>query len=95
MPFEHNEYTGMQIDQKVQALDSYQHDGSSQTMAITVGSVAEEYAILKIWRPGFVLETQVLSNIEDRFYDILTMCDNMGNKIQLYFDISKFYGKSE
>ena len=69
-------------------------DGSSAALAVSVGSVADEYAWLRRHHPGYQLLVQMLQTIEGKPYDVLEVRDAEGVKRTVYFDISRFYGKS-
>ena len=65
-------------------------DGSSPATAIPVNSVPEEYAWLREHYPGWQVESQQLSCIDDRRYDVITLHSEDGTEQrQVYFDISR------
>ncbi len=68
-------------------------DGSSAAQAVVVGSVAEEYAWVARHCPGFQFQMQSLQLIDGKPYDVLTLRNAQGEERQIFFDISRFYGK--
>ena len=68
-------------------------DGRTQATAYKVKYVAEEYAVLRTF--GLELEIQSLVIGKDhRAFDVLTGKDpKTGAKIDLWFDITSFFGK--
>lgn len=74
-------------------------DGLSYESAVVIQEKTEmkgiktEYAWLAEHYPGYKLISQSLSTYGDKPYDIITIKTKKGEKKQIYFDISKFYGK--
>ena len=68
-------------------------DGSSFEKAIVVKSVAAEYEWLRKKHPGYKLRLQALSNKDGKPYDVLSITTKKGEDIDVYFDISSFFGK--
>lgn len=74
-------------------------DGSSYEKAIIIkektetSGVAAEYKWLSVHYPNCKTTKQSLSQNNNKPYDIMTLkCDD-GNEINVYFDISNFFGK--
>jgi hypothetical protein len=74
-------------------------DGSSFEKAILINEKLErpgvdaEYVWLKKNYPGYKMNSQSLSYHDKKPYDILHIETAEGKKIDVYFDISKFFGK--
>jgi hypothetical protein len=67
-------------------------DGRDAANAIKVGSVDEEYAILR--RMGLKPQLQSLMMVDDRPYDVIRAVDpRTGKKREVWFDIGSFFGK--
>lgn len=67
-------------------------EGRSRETAIKVGSVAEEYALIR--RRGLTSSGQALIRDQGRAYDRLTVVDpGTGIEQELWFDITRFFGK--
>jgi hypothetical protein len=65
-------------------------DGASRATAYKVGSVRDEYEIVRLL--GLETKRQALI-VEKKAYDLLTVVDPAtGNERELWFDISSFYG---
>ena len=69
-------------------------DGSSAAQAVVVGSVGEEYAWIRRHCLGFKPTMQALQQIDGKPYDVHTLRNAAGQQRTVYFDISRFYGKS-
>jgi hypothetical protein len=73
--------------------------GSSYEKAIVIKEKTEqsgvdaEYAWLKENYPEYRMGSQSLNFKDGKPYDILSITTNSGKSIQVYFDISNFYGK--
>lgn len=75
-------------------------DGSSYEKAIIVplvktskdGIFMEKFYAKKAF-PGAELKSQTLSEHNNKFYDILNYTLPDGSSIEIYFDISNFFGK--
>jgi len=78
---------------------SLRQDGSSFERAIVIEASNElegvpmEYRWLAEHFPGYRMQKQSLTNHDGRPYDILHFTDASGTERQIYFDISKFFGK--
>lgn len=74
-------------------------DGSSFEKAIVITEKSEttgvhaEYEWLKVHFPGYKMGSQSLSQYKGKPYDILSFETAEGEKKQIYFDISNFFGK--
>jgi hypothetical protein len=73
---------------------SSDRDGSSPAKAIIVGSVEEEYEWMQRHCPGFRPQLQSLQRIKGQPYDVLTLQNDRGEERTVYFDVSRFYGRS-
>jgi len=70
------------------------NDGSSIEKAIKVGSVEQEYKIVREKCGDCKIKSQGLTyNDKDKPFDVLTVIKPNGEEVKYYFDISKFYGK--
>ena len=71
----------------------HKRDGRTKASAFKVKNVGEEYEILRTF--GLKPDVQSLVIDDDRrAFDMLTAIDpNTGAKVELWFDISSFYGK--
>jgi hypothetical protein len=65
-----------------------QGDGKSPETAYKVGSVREEYEIVRAL--GLTVRSQALVGGK-KPYDVLEVADARGNVLKLWFDISAFY----
>jgi hypothetical protein len=76
-----------------------ERDGSSFEKAILITEKSEtkgvsaEYAWLQEHYPGYKSKGQVLSQHDDKPYDIIKIVTQQGVEKNIYFDISNFYGK--
>lgn len=81
------------------ATDDPQHDGSSYEKAIIIKEksettgVAAEYKWVNAHYPGAKTEKQGLVHHNGTDYDILTIRLSDGSEKDVYFDISRFYGR--
>lgn len=67
--------------------------GTSADDAFVVGSVPQEYAILKSL--GLDLEVQSLHQINGKSYDVMRARDpKTGELREVWFDITRFFGRS-
>jgi hypothetical protein len=67
-------------------------DGRDAANAIKVGSVAEEYAIMR--RLGLEPRMQSLMMIDNHPYDMIRVADpRTGKTREIWFDIQSFFGK--
>jgi hypothetical protein len=73
--------------------DAKQRDGSSVEKAIVVASVDAEYQWLKKKYPGHKVNRQALLLKEKKPYDMLSITTKDGKTLDVYFDISSFFGK--
>ncbi|MCK4678504.1 MAG: hypothetical protein KAT48_10265 [Bacteroidales bacterium] len=68
-------------------------DGSSFEKAIIVKSVKAEYEWLADNYPGYKMKMQALTKHKNKHYDILSIETADGVEKDVYFDISRFYGR--
>ena len=74
-------------------------EGSSYETAVVINESSEtegvnaEYAWIKEHYPGSEVTSQALNYYKDKPYDIIDIVNGKGEKLSLYFDISKFFGK--
>ena len=74
-------------------------DGSSFEKAIVIDEktetkgIAAEYAWIKKNYPGYKMRSQSLSHKGKKSYDIIHIETADGKLVDLYFDITKFFGK--
>ena len=68
------------------------HDGSSVEKAIKVGSVDEEYQIMRKLCPDCQLVGQSLVPKGNKHYDVIDLVRPNGEKVVYWFDINSFYG---
>ena len=69
------------------------NDGSSMEKAIKVGSVEQEYKIVREKCGDCKMKSQGLTfNDKDKPFDVLTFIKPTGEGVKYYFNISKFYG---
>jgi len=72
--------------------ENSERDGTSYEKAFIVGSVPEEYAIIKELCPGCMPIEQALAYHDGKPYDILKGVNlDTGEKFVYYFDISNFF----
>ncbi|MBW8360614.1 MAG: hypothetical protein K0M56_00345 [Kaistella sp.] len=70
------------------------NDGSSMEKAIKVGSVAQEYEIVREKCSGCQMKSQSLTfDDKKQPFDVLTLVKPNGEEVKYYFNISKFYGR--
>lgn len=62
--------------------------------AIPVRSIRQEKVYLSVNFPEYIMYKQTLISKNDRHYDILRLINFNGEKIDIYFDITSFYGKT-
>jgi hypothetical protein len=78
---------------------SVTQDGLSYETAIVIQETNEmsgiqaEYAWIKEHYPNCSLKQQSLASYKDKPYDIMTIFTSEGKTVNLYFDISNFFGK--
>jgi len=81
------------------ASTTYDADGSSFEKAIVIKASSEtaginaEYGWLKKKYPGYKTKSQRLTYHDKKPYDVITIETAEGNTVDVYFDISKFFGK--
>jgi hypothetical protein len=74
-------------------------DGSSAEKAVVIreknetDGVAAEYKWVRKRYPGCQNKSQALTSINGKSYDVLTIVTVDGVEKDVYFDISKFFGK--
>jgi hypothetical protein len=80
-------------------IQNVDRDGSSYDKAIIIDKknetdgIAAEYAWLEKNYPNYKFSAQSLSFHNKKPYDILHIKDSSGKERDIYFDISKFFGK--
>lgn len=81
------------------AVSSTENDGSSFDKAIVIQETHEtpgvdaEYAWIRNKYPGSHTNGQALAYHNNKPYDIIHITTAESNKVDVYFDISNFYGK--
>ena len=79
--------------------DNVIRDGSSFEKAIIINErnestgVHAEYEWIKNHYPGYKRGMQALTHNKNKPYDIISITTSEGKEIDVYFDISNFYGK--
>ncbi|MEK0450060.1 MAG: hypothetical protein RL088_2328 [Verrucomicrobiota bacterium] len=68
-------------------------DGSSFAKAIPAKSIPAEYDWLRKNHPGYKLRQQSLQMHQGKPYDVLAITKKDGKDIDVFFDISSFFGK--
>jgi hypothetical protein len=74
-------------------------DGKSFETAVVITETHErqgvdaEYAWIKVKYPGAKTQGQALSSHDKKPYDIIHIVTAEGTKLDIYFDISSFFGK--
>lgn len=92
-----NDATGVSVNQL--SSNTTQADGSSFEKAIVINEKSEstgidaEYAWLKKNYPGYKTKSQQLANHNKKPFDIITIETAQSKLVDVYFDISKFFGK--
>ena len=74
-------------------LANLNNDGSSYEKAVIVKNITEEYEWIRKYYPGNSFLQQSLNFYNDKPYDILRIETIDGETKDVYFDISKFFGK--
>lgn len=75
------------------------NDGTSFENAIMINEktetkgVAAEYAWLDAHYPGYKMKSQSLKMNKKRVYDVLSFKTRQGKDMDIYFDITEFFGK--
>ena len=77
----------------VGSISSTERDGLSFETAVIAKSVSFEYEWLRKNYPGSQPQMQMLSKQKNKPYDIITILTKSGETKDIYFDISRFYGK--
>ncbi|HEU4719121.1 MAG TPA: hypothetical protein VFU15_14855 [Bacteroidia bacterium] len=94
----HVQHTAASKDD-VQAKGSGDQDGSSFDNAVVIYEKTEgkgvdaEYDWLKTHYPGYTVNRQSLVTHDGKPYDVLSITTADGEKKDVYFDISNFFGK--
>jgi hypothetical protein len=84
---------------KTKQVDLASRDGSSFEKAIVITEKTEstgvdaEYKWLAVHYPGYSSTGQSLNMNDKRPYDIIYITTKEGDKKQVYFDISNYFGK--
>jgi tetratricopeptide (TPR) repeat protein len=81
------------IKMKRSSLAQLERDGSSFKKAVIASSIPMEYEWLREYFPGYKFYSQSLVFEGNKPYDILNIETIDGTKIDVYFDISSFFGK--
>lgn len=68
-------------------------DGSTMEKAIPVKSVDAEYRWLRAKHPGHKVNRQALLGNGGKHYDMISITTKEGKDVEVYFDISSFFGK--
>lgn len=74
-------------------------DGSTYEKAVIIMEKSEmtgtaaEYKWLKEHYPGYSMQMQSLTHYKNKPYDILQVTTTAGIRIEVFFDISNFFGK--
>ncbi len=74
-------------------------DGSTYEKAVIIMEKSEstgtaaEYKWLKDHYPGYTMQMQSLTHYKNKPYDILQVTTAAGIRIEVFFDISNFFGK--
>ena len=55
--------------------------------------IAAEYAWLDAHFPGYKMKSQALKMNKKRVYDVLSFTTKQGKDMEIYFDITEFFGK--
>lgn len=69
-------------------LPSINLTGLSVENAVVVHSVQDEYLWLGDYCAGYELESKALQKIDNKMYDVMTLCNKVGKKKVVYFYIS-------
>jgi isopentenyldiphosphate isomerase len=81
------------------SMASHPQDGLSYETAIVINKKNEsegvdaEYKWIKAHYSNYQIKGQALNTFEKRAHDVITIELADGKKVELYFDISKFFGK--
>jgi hypothetical protein len=84
---------------KTSTETSVVQDGLTYETAIIIqqkdemSGIGAEYAWLRQNYPGCRLKQQSLTSYNDKPYDIMTIFTSEGKVLDIYFDISNFFGK--
>lgn len=83
---------------KLAGTSAVQDGKSFETAVITTETherqgVDAEYAWIKVKYPGAKTQGQALSSHDKKPYDIIHIITSEGTKLDVYFDISSFFGK--
>ncbi|WP_333662833.1 hypothetical protein [Chishuiella changwenlii] len=73
--------------------NSDEKDGTSIEKAIKVGSVSEEYQLIKKLCEGCTINAQSLVSKNNKNYDRIDLTKPNGEAISYYFNIDSFFGK--
>lgn len=63
-------------------------------LAIPIASIRQEMEFIALNFPEYEMYKQTLISKNDRHYDVLGLENSIGEKFDLYFDITSFYGKN-
>ncbi|WP_421920038.1 hypothetical protein [Marinifilum sp.] len=74
-------------------LTTSEQDGLTAKTAVVVKSVSHEYQWIRKNYPGSKAQGQMLVHEKRKPYDIITIKTASGKTMDIYFDISSFFGK--
>lgn len=74
-------------------ISGSERDGLTFETAIIAKSINSEYEWIRNNYPDSQIEAQILTNHKGKHYDVLTIGLPSGEKKNIYFDISGFFGK--
>ena len=74
-------------------ISDSERDGLSYETAIIAKSISYEYDWIKKKYPGSQPQQQMLTHQKRKSYDIITILSQNGETIDIYFDITSFFGK--
>ena len=74
-------------------ISASERDGLSYETAIIAKSISYEYDWIKKKYPGSQPQQQMLTHQKRKSYDIITILSQNGETIDIYFDITSFFGK--
>lgn len=92
-------YGNIPVKGQAGSENSLNQKGSSFQEAVIIQKfnetegVSEEYRWIAIHHPGYATVRQALTYHMKKPYDIITIRNDKGEEMQIYFDISNFFGK--
>ncbi|MCX6271894.1 MAG: hypothetical protein NTU44_11860 [Bacteroidetes bacterium] len=87
-----NQSSGINTESRGREGSSFENPVVLKEKDETTG-VAAEYEWLRNHYPGYTTGKQTLSVHKKKPYDIISIRTTEGKEIEVYFDISNFYGK--